>query len=95
MKINNYGTEYDVTIVKTRYFDGNFAIALMCSDDYEPYGNLTVNLGERLPENMAYVDTNNMPNAERFIKDNKLGKFTGKTRKSGYCEYPLYEFNFA
>lgn len=92
MKINNHGKEYNVTIEKTHYLDGNFAISLICGN-FEPYGNLTVNLGERLPENMAYVDTNNMPDAERFIKDNDLGTFAGKKKQSGFCEYPLYKFN--
>ena len=39
-----------------------------------------------------YVDTNNMPSAEKFIRENNLGEFTGEVEYSGFCEYPLYKF---
>lgn len=92
MKIKQFGKEYEVTTNRTKYYNGNLAITLTC-DNGEPYGTLTVNLGERLFPDTAYVDTNNMPDAERFIKENGLGEFTGKTKDSGYCTYPLYKFN--
>lgn len=92
MKIKNWGQEYEVTAHKAKYYNGNLAITLTC-DNGEPYGNLTTNLDNKLPENMAYVDTNNMPDAERFIKENDLGEDTGLIAKSGYCTYPLYKFN--
>ena len=92
MKIKQFGEEYEVTAHKANYYNGNLAIMLMC--DYgEPYGTITTNLCDGLPQNQAYVDTNNMPDAERFIKDNGLGEFTGVTKDSGYCTYPLYKFN--
>ena len=92
MKIKQFGKEYEVTIHKSNYYDGNLAIFLTCKDG-EPYGNLTVNLSERLLPDTAYVDTNNMPDAERFIKEYGLGEFTGTIRRSGFCDYPLYRFN--
>lgn len=92
MKIKNWGEEYEVTARKAKYYNGNLAITLTC-DNGEPYGTLTKNLDEILAFDKAYVDTNNLPDAERFIKDNNLGKFTGVTQKCGYCEYPLYAFN--
>lgn len=92
MKITQYGETYEVTLTKTTYANnGNLAIALTC-DTGEPYGVLTVNLGEKLPADMAYVDTNNMPSAEKFIRENNLGEFTGEVEYSGFCEYPLYKF---
>lgn len=91
MKIKQFGKEYEVTAHKANYYNGNLAIFL--TYDGEPYGNLTVNLSERLLPDTAYVDTNNMPDAERFITENGLGEFTGKTKDSGYCTYPLYKFN--
>ena len=54
---------------------------------------MTVNLGDTTPNYCAYVDTNNLPDAETFIADNELGTFTGFVKRSGYCEYPLYMFN--
>ena len=92
MKIKQFGNEYEVTIHKSCYYDGNLAIFLTCSNG-EPYGNLTVNLSERLLPDTAYVDTNNMPDAEMFIKEYSLGEFTGTIRRSGFCDYPLYRFN--
>lgn len=61
---------------------------------FEPYGDITVNLSSlKVPDYCGYVDTNNMPNAEQFIKEHDLGVFTGLTKRSGYCEYPLYMFD--
>lgn len=91
MKIFNYGKPYDVKIKVSEYYNGNLCIQLICENG-EPYGNLTVNFNNNLPVNMAYVDTNNMPDAERFIRENQLGTFMGTTKPSGYCEYPLYKF---
>lgn len=96
MKIKNpydKSIEYEVTPIRTEYMnEGNLAISLECEDG-EPYGMLTVNLRGKLPEDMAYVDTNNIPDAEKFISENGLGTNTGITMVSGFCIYPLYRFN--
>ena len=88
-----FGT-YDVTIKTGKYLYGdNLAIELI-TDTIEPFAKLTVNLAEwTLPNNMAFVDTNNCPWAEKFISDNKLGRPTGMTGTIGYCTYPLYRFD--
>jgi len=92
MKIKQFGGEYEVSVHKANYYNGNLAITLIC-DNGEPYGIITKNLCDGLPRDQAYADTNNMPDAERFIKENGLGEFTGATKDSGYCTYPLYKFN--
>lgn len=89
---------YRVRPYTTRYIFGEgLCIHLQCCDEDcygEPFGNLTVNIqGKTCEKDEAYVDTNNMPNAEQFIKEYRLGKPTGKTAKSGYCTYPLYKFD--
>ena len=43
--------------------------------------------------NYAYIDTNNCPWAENFIKEFNLGTKTKQLRTSGYVEYPLYKLN--
>lgn len=89
-----YG-DYTVTLEKREYYNGNLAIRMITEDD-EVFATMTVNLGEEddvLPANMAYVDTNNLPEIEDFIVKNGLGESTGETRTSGYCTYPLYKFN--
>lgn len=96
MKIKGMFAEYEVKAEKTEYYNGNFAMVLYCHDDeydfWEPYGNLTVNFEEKLPENHAYVDVNNIPNAEAFIAEYKLGEPLGEFKMSGFCCYPLYKF---
>lgn len=59
----------------------------------EPFADLTVNLGEILPPYHAYVDTNNLPEAEQLIKAAGIGEPTGTYQTSGFCTYPLYRFN--
>ena len=98
MKIKSVYTDgaYKVFLQIHRYVNNqNLAIQILVDEGhyYEPYGMLTVNLTDTLPEDMAYVDTNNIANAEEFIKEYKLGEPTGKVMRSGFCEYPLYRFD--
>ena len=44
-------------------------------------------------EDEAYVDTNNCPWAEDFIKEYRLGDDTWIREQSGFCTYPLYKFD--
>ena len=96
MKLSSrYGGEYQVSLkINTYLNNGCMYIGLVEQGEYsEPYGDLTVNLEGKVPDYCGYVDLNNMPELERFIEDNDLGEFTGLTRRSGFCEYPLYMFN--
>lgn len=97
MKIQGIFKEYEVKAIVTHYCNnGNFAVQLLNYDSvydcWEPYASLTVNFHKKLPENMAYVDTNNVPNAEAFIAEYGLGEHQGKFMFSGFCCYPLYKF---
>ena len=95
-KVRSYGKDYDVTVKVNEYVDGGLALTMDYMDeDYHcmmPFATLTVNLG-RQNYGYAYVDTNNCPWAEKFIEENGLGEFTGKTCVSGFCCFPLYKFN--
>ncbi len=96
MKLSSrYGGEYQVSLeINTYLNNGCMYIGLVEQGEYPgPYGDLTVNLEGKAPDYCGYVDLNNMPEMERFIEDNDLGEFTGLTRRSGFCEYPLYMFN--
>ena len=98
MKIKSMwtGVEYPIWLSVCEYCaNRNLAIQLLTDGMYgpEPYSTLTVNLDKKLPANQAYVDTNNMPDAEEFIEKYNLGKPTGGYRVSGFCIYPLYEFD--
>ncbi len=63
-------------------------------DEHNPmeYCNLTVSFGEYIGiKNCAYIDANNCDFTEQLIEQG-LGKPTGLTRHSGFCEYPLWIF---
>ena len=97
MKCKTIWGTYDVTLEATNYsYNNNLAIQMWTEvEGYpEPFATLTVNLNYgKLPENKAFIDINNCPWAEEFIRENKLGKPTGEIGYSGFCEYPMYEFN--
>lgn len=85
-----YGNYENVEMTKGKYMNGNLAIQLW--NDEGQVATLTVNLSQKLPAGYAYVDTNNCPWAEEFIKEYGLGKATGLYESSGWCTYPLYDF---
>lgn len=88
------GDEYKVLPVISRYLNRNIAIRLICEDTKEPFATLTVNLPDiTLPEGYAFVDTNNIADARRYIMENELGEDTGIEVRSGYWIYPLYRFD--
>ena len=99
MKIRGWGRDYNVVPVASRYAVGEtLAVQLKCWNDeygmWEPYGSLTVKLNDEFEgEETAYVDVNNIPEAEKFIQENGLGVPTGGFKMSGYCVYPLYKFD--
>lgn len=88
----DFGT-YDVQARITRYSMHNNLAVRLVEKDGAPFATLTVNLGDNLPSTYAYVDTNNCPWAEKFITEYELGEPTGIGKQSGYCMYPLYQFN--
>ncbi len=88
-----YEGDVDIEFSINNYvYGGSCSIALI--SDGEPYANMTVNLeNAHIPETWAFLDTNNLPGIDKFVEDYDLGKFTGLVKRSGYCEYPLYELN--
>lgn len=91
-----FGTEKDCAFSVGRYADNDhIAISIWCADG--PFADLTVNLPEtiRYPKNYGYVDTNNFPEAPELIERLGIGKWTGGLCSSGFCTYPLYEFDEA
>ena len=86
-----------VTVHFTQYIkNGSLAVRLnVASAPWEIFSIVTVNLpiSGNLPKNLAYVDTNNCPWAEEFLKDNNIAEDTRISMPSGFCNYPLYKFN--
>lgn len=91
---SEYRGDIEVHLLVCSYQDDNIAIMLY-EKSGECLGAATVNLGflEKLPKYCGFLDTNNLKNIERFFEEYNLGEFTGITAKSGYCQYPLYQFN--
>ena len=81
VKLDHYMADNTLCVELVNLTDGPIARITTCLVD-----------GDCQP-NEAYVDTNNCPWAEQFIKDNKLGKPVGIIRNSGFCSYTLYEFD--
>ena len=61
-------------------------------DDPVEYHSLTVSFGEFIGmKNCAYIDANNCDFADQLLKQGMATK-TQFTKKSGFCEYPLWLF---
>ena len=96
-----YHSEYDkqdypVKLLISDYPNGNQAILLQTESSgvTEDFAVITVNFpDELLSPGQAYLDTNNMPGIEQFIEQHKLGKPNGRKKTSGFCTYPLYDFD--
>ncbi|MDO4798554.1 MAG: DUF4313 domain-containing protein [Coriobacteriales bacterium] len=93
---DQWGGVTRVRLVRGAYADGSLAVqALREGDGYwEPYATLTVNLRDERSQNAsyAYADANSMPTAAELLVENGLAAYTGMTRSSGFCTYPLYAF---
>lgn len=81
-------------------YQNNDALAVIVmevnEDGSEEYFDcITVNLWDSgmLGENRAYIDTNNCSWAEKMLKQHKFAKDTGYFGHSGFCTYPIYEFD--
>ena len=101
MKYNSYGTIYELSFRKGHYLDNKtLAVQIMCKEEdesyFEPFCMLTVNLPttKSLPDNRAYVDTNNCPSdLIQALEEQGVITKTLILAPSGFCVYPLYEFN--
>lgn len=104
VRTSNTGPTTPVTVEFRKYQNPEtLAVILMCANSRcinEPYAVITVNLvaspyGDVAyqDDTHAYIDTTNCPWAEAFLKENGIAKPCDIYGMSGYCTYPLYEFN--
>ena len=73
-------------------------LAILLEDNEgETMEELTVSFGEFIgTKNCAYVDTNNIPeDVIASLVEAGYMKDTGLTKRSGFCVYPLYQFDEA
>ena len=87
--------EETVWLTRTTYINnGTLAVQMWC--DEGPYDTITVNLADSdqwKGTNFQYVDTNNNPWVAEWLEDNGIATNTGIIGRSGWCEYPLFNFN--
>ena len=77
--------------VKAEYYRNNGTLALTLNYEDGDRDVVTVNLNSHLQsESMAFLDSNNYPDIEKWIQKNNLGLSMNLTQRSGFCEYPLY-----
>ena len=101
MKVKLYDTNYTISGIEISHYRADNSVAIQLYSwckDYggfnEPFAMLTVCLNNpNLKENEAYLDTNNCRWGEEFVAKYELGKPTGEYQSSGFCTYPLYEWN--
>lgn len=97
LTLNAWGKDHEISFHLANYANNNnLYIGLITHDEgsLEPWSDLTVNLGSKLPPDRAYVDLNN--NGREIINwliDNELAIPTFATKISGFCEYPEFIFN--
>ena len=102
-ELNFYGKKYHIVMQKGTYHsNGTLAIEMIEVSpkgrrirDY--FGMLTVNIADSdvmANDKRAFIDTNN--NGEeiaQWLIDNKIAYPTGFIGFSGFCTYPLFEFD--
>jgi len=93
-----YSTYPDCYISTGQYqYDGSTCIQLYNRED-GPIAYITTcipNGGVELLDNESFIDTNNCPWAIEFIKKYNLGEVTDKLGYSGFCSYPVVQWNMA
>jgi len=90
-----YSTTPDCYLEADEYAEGGHVALSVWSESEGPFANLTVNLDSTklYPKNFNFVDTNNFPQAIELIQRLGIGRPTDRCGYSGFCSYPLYEFD--
>lgn len=97
---------YDVSLHVNTYVSNKTVMALTATDvkTGEPFACLSVNLGDdigngsRMQYGSTFLDTNNCPGVCKALEDAGIAQpymrfGSPVTKPSGFCEYPLYEFD--
>ena len=90
-----WSTTPDCYLSVEKYAANDHIAISIWSESEGPFADLTVNLSEtaKYPKHYGYVDVNNFPEATALIERLGIGKWTGGLFSSGFCTYPLYEFD--
>ena len=102
LTINFYGQQVSLTprielYSVDDYMGGTMpglAIVLDEADTLEQFAVLTVSFGELIGvKNCAYIDINNCGEFYEQLLQSNIARDTGFTKESGFCKYPLWQFN--
>lgn len=92
--VTQYETYKNCYFIKNKYVADNSLYLGIWNDEEGPIADITVCLGgAKKNESFSYLDMNNCPWAANLVKELEIAKDTGMTQRSGYCIYPLYEFD--
>lgn len=96
--IDSYKEKIEVFPRFNMYIDNdNLFMGLDCYEDgyRDCYCNLTVNICS-LPFLQSAIDITYSGNEKiKFLTENGFGELTGKGLRSGYCVFPIFQFNAA
>lgn len=92
----HFGETWRVLATANRYAANKTLAVSLTTEEGEPFAVITVNITAsdfKADDHTAFLDVNNCPWAEEFLRKTGLGKPTGILGHSGYCTYPLYTFD--
>lgn len=92
-KVYDYlGRKY--LLKKSKYTNNGTLAVVLCNDEEEFVITVNLEYGFVINERQQYADTNNCPGIEEFLTSNGIAKLIPNCEvQSGWCTYPLYEFN--
>ena len=80
-----------VVTISTDTYRNNGCLAIILTYKDGEREVVSTNLNSPLQSaTMAFLDTNNHPTIEKWIKDHGFGLPMGYSERSGFCQYPLY-----
>lgn len=92
--IDKYANNDNTAIQMWAWVEGCYENGVKLDGYYEPWSTLTVNLPKRkCKPNCAFIDVNNNGDIIGWLEKNNLGFETGVFEISGFCIYPMFEFN--
>ena len=89
-----YSTYEDCYFVTGNYMADNSLSIQIWNDEDGPIADMTRCLCDA-KKGFSYLDMNNCPWSRELVERLGIGTFTGQVSMSGFCTYPLYEFDMA
>ena len=88
-----YATYKDCYFIINKYQMSDGVALEIWNDEDGPIARITTCITPVFKANEAYLDTNNCPWAEELVKKLGIAKHANGLAISGFCRYPLYEFD--